>query len=338
MNILLTTIDACTYDILLFKEALGNSGKVFASNSIMTSSMLKADGYVLTPRYKDSSYVDFLITFCKKNEIKAIISSTEIDLVVLAKNKERFQEHGITVVISDEQTIRTCNDKWRCYQFLSSIGLKQPKTYIGLNLLKQDLASGAIFFPLICKPRWGEGSYGIFQIDAIDELDIIYNKVFNLLFDGLSEYEYENIQEKEYCVLIQEKLTGQEYGLDVLNDLKGNYITTIPKTKTVMREGETVVSRVDSNTPFIFTGKTIGQNLKHIGVIGVDCFLSESGDVSVIEINPRFAAHYPFAHLAGANFPKQIIEWLYGNPTLEKYISYKTGIKGYKDISQIFRY
>ena len=338
MNILLTTINTCTYDILLFKEALGDTGKVFASNSKMTSSMLKADGYVLSPRYTDSSYIDFLITYCKKNDIYAIISSVEIDLVILAKNKDRFLQNGITVVVSNESTIRLCNDKWKCHQFLLSICIKQPKTYIDINLLKQDLDLGIISFPLIFKPRWADGSYGIFQVDAFDELNIIYDKVFNLVFNYISEYEYENIQEKDYCVLMQEKLTGQEYGLDVLNDLQGNYITTIPKTKTEMREGETVVSRVESNTLFENTGKIISQNLKHVGNIGVDCFLADTGDIIVIEINPRFAAHYPFAHLAGANFPKQIIEWLSGNPTSEKNIKYNAGVTGYKDISQIFRF
>jgi len=336
MNILISTINRCTYSIYPFKDALGDTGKVFVSNSIMTSSLLKADGYVLSPLILDSTYIDFLISYCLNNNITAIFSSTEIDLLVLTKNKELFQKHGITVVLSDESTIQLCNDKWKCFQLLLSAGLKQPKTYIDVNLLKQDLLSGTVSFPLIFKPRWGEGSIGLFQVDSLEEVDIIYQKILHKIFTSILKHESE--QDKDFCIIMQEKLTGQEYGLDVFNDLQGNYVTTIPKTKTKMKEGETIISRVDSNVPFEHVGKVIAQNLKHIGNIGVDCFLTESGDVVVIEINPRFAAHYPFAHLAGANFPKQIVEWLSGNPTSEEYISYKTGTKGYKDISQVVRF
>jgi len=334
MNILITTIGINAPFFFLFRDALGNKGKIFVSNSKETSFFSLADGYVLSPRIYDETYIDFLITYCLKNDIKAVFSFSEMDIIVLAKNKERFKEKGIELIVSDQQVIEICNDKWRCHQFLSSIGLKQPKTYIDINLLKNDLSSGIITFPLIFKPRWGVGSIGLFQVDTFEEIDIIYQKSFREIFDSFLRFESE--QNKDFCVLMMEKLTGQEYGLDVLNDLQGNYITTIPKTKTEMQEGETVVSTVEPNGPFIHTGKTISQNLKHIGNIGVDCFLTDSGDVLVIEINPRFAAHYPFAHLAGANFPKQIFEWLSGNPTNNEYITCKIGVTGYKNISHIY--
>jgi len=336
MNILITTIDRSSDDICIFKEALGENGKVFVSNSKMTCSMLKADGYVLTPLIHDVSYIDFIISYCQKNDITAIISFSDVDVNVLAKNKERFIQNGITAVVSDESVIQLCNDKWKCHLFLSSIGLKQPKTYIDVNQLKQDLLSGIISFPLIFKPRWGSGSLGLFQVDSLVEIDIIYQYIIRKIFS--SKWKYESEQDRNFCVLMQEKLNGQEYGLDVFNDLQGNYVTTIPKTKTEMRTGYTSLSCVHSSAPFEYTGKTISQNLKHISNIGVDCFLTESGDVIVIEINSRFAAHYSFAHLAGARFPKQIIEWLSGNSTSEKYISYKTGIKGYKDQAQVVRF
>jgi len=335
MNILITTLGDGS--LKLFKEAVGKEGKIFASNSKMTKALLTADGYVLTPLINDDTYIDFLISYCQKNEITAIISFIELDMVVLAKNKDRFNQYGITVVLSDASKIELCNDKWKCHQFLLSIGLKQPKTYIDINLLKQDLQFGYISFPLIFKPRWGVGSFALYQVDEFEEIDVIYRKINSEIIKS-TFIKLESKQDLDSCVIMQEKLSGQEYGLDVLNDLQGNYVTTIPKTKTEMRDGQTVKSRVDSNKPFEHTAKKISQNLKHIGNIGVDCFLTKSGDVFVIEINPRFAAHYAFAHLAGARFQKQIIEWLSGKATTTEYISYKTGIMGYRDIPQVVRY
>ena len=73
MNILLTSVGRRTYLIDYFKEAMLNIGKVFASNSEYTYSLTHADEYVLTPIIYDEKYIDFLIQFCKTNNITAII-------------------------------------------------------------------------------------------------------------------------------------------------------------------------------------------------------------------------------------------------------------------------
>lgn len=40
-------------------------------------------------------------------------------------------------------------------------------------------------------------------------------------------------------LLIQEYVSGTEYGVDVINDLNGKYVTTFVKMKLSMRGGET---------------------------------------------------------------------------------------------------
>ena len=92
MNILLTSVGRRTYLIEYFKEAMKCVGKVFASNSEYTYTLAHADEYVITPIIYDKKYIDFLIQFCKQNNITAIISLFDIDLYVLSKNKK---ENGI---------------------------------------------------------------------------------------------------------------------------------------------------------------------------------------------------------------------------------------------------
>ena len=334
MNILVTTL--ADGSIRLFKEAVGKDGKLFASNSKMTSALLKADEYVLTPLIYDKSYIDFLISYCKKNDIKAIISFTEFDIVVLVKNKELFKQNGIALLLSDESVIKICTDKWKCYNFLLSIGLKQPKTYIDKNLLKEDLQLGAISFPLIFKPRWGLGSIGLFQVDAFEEIDVIYGKIYNKFINSISKHQDE--QNTGFCVLMQETIKGEEHGMDILNDLEGNYVTCVPKRKMNKGFGEKIVlSQIINDQKFEDVAKTISFNLKHISNIDVDCFLDETGEIVVIEINCRFGGQYPFSHFAGTRFQKQIIEWLEGKETSNEYISFKTGVIGYRDNPQVVR-
>ena len=335
MNILITTVDRDFDTVSFFKDAVGNSGKVFACNSIMVSALLKADEYVITPLIVDEAYIDFLLNYCKTNNITAIITRHDLDLVKLSKNKERFKNEGITVIVSDEQTINTCNDKWNAHKLLESAGLKQPRTYIDMELLKHDLQSNIVSFPLIMKPRWGCGSYSLFQIDDFDEIDILYRKTHRNIFKTFMRYD--SINAKEQCIIVQEKIDGVEYGLDVLNDLNGNYVTTIAKKKLAIRVNTQSAEIVDKKT-FEFVAKTISNNLKHVGNMDVDCFLTESGDIFVIDLNCRFGGQYLFSHAAGANFPKQIIDWLMGLPTSQTNIDVKTGVRGDRDDSYVIQF
>ena len=102
MNILFTSVGRRTYLVEYFKNALKNDGKVYVANSDANSpAFLVADESVVSPLIYDKNYIPFLLEFCKKNNINAIISLFDIDLPILSKNKDLFKQNGITVVVSD---------------------------------------------------------------------------------------------------------------------------------------------------------------------------------------------------------------------------------------------
>jgi carbamoyl-phosphate synthase large subunit len=81
------------------------------------------------------------------------------------------------------------------------------------------------------------GSIGVFEANTEIEMDVLYTKVEEQI---MSTYlKYESAGNKGKMVLIQEKLSGTEHGLDIINDLNGNYQNTIVKRKLAMRAGET---------------------------------------------------------------------------------------------------
>ena len=80
MNILLVSAGRRTYLVNYFKHALNGQGTVHASNSIMTYTLTQADEHVITPAIYSNEYVPFLIDYCKKYNIMAIISLFDIDL------------------------------------------------------------------------------------------------------------------------------------------------------------------------------------------------------------------------------------------------------------------
>jgi carbamoyl-phosphate synthase large subunit len=320
--------------IRYFKEALNNCGMVYASNSILTYSMLQADGYIITPAIYDETYIDFLINYAKGKKINAIISLFDIDLLILTCNKHRFEDIGIKLVVSNEEAISICNDKWKTYTFLTAnLNLKSPTTYISMEEAKNNLDKKVIYYPLILKPRWGMGSIGIYIAENNYELKILYRKVLN---DIEKTYlKYESQVDLDHAVIIQEKIDGTEYGLDILNDLNGEYVTTIAKQKLAMRAGETDVAQIVDNYRFIDESRMISKSLRHVGNLDVDCFLTDENEIFILEMNCRFGGQYPFSHIAGVDFPKQIIKWLMLEETDLQLTTPTLGIVGCKDLHPV---
>lgn len=330
MNILLTSAGRRTYLVEYFKQALNGSGLVHASNSILTYTLMQADKYVITPNIYDGGYIGILLDYCKKNNIGAIISLFDIDLPVLAQNRQVFTENGIQLVVSDYRVTEICNDKWLTYQFLVNIGIKQTPSFINLAESKQSIADGVVAYPLFIKPRWGMGSIGVYKVCNEEELDVLYKKLHTEIFNTYLKYESEI--DKDSCIIIQQAIKGQEYGIEIVNDLNANYVTTMAKKKVAMRSGETDIAEIVDSNPFEAIGKNIAENLKHIANLDVDCFITENGDIYVLEMNCRFGGQYPFSHLAGANTPQQIVNWLEGKPTDLSLLSPIVGVRACKEL------
>lgn len=330
MNILLTSAGRRTYMINYFKTVLNGNGKVFASNSILTYTLQEADSYIITPEIYDDSYIDFLLSYCKNNCINAIIPLFDIDLPILAKNKYLFQKEGIKLIVSDYCVTEICNDKWKTYEFLKKIGLKQAPTFNNLLDAKQALQEGQLSFPIFIKPRWGMGSIGIYKVNNIEELNVLYRKLHREIFN--TYLKYESKIDSGSCIIIQQAIEGQEYGLEIFNDLDGNYLSTFAKKKISMRAGETDIAETVDPTPFEKITQLIANNLRHIANLDIDCFVADDGTQYVLEMNCRFGGQYPFTHNAGVNEPQQIIDWLEGKPTNINLLKQKNGIKSCKEI------
>ncbi len=330
LNILLTSAGRRTYLVHYFKDALKGKGMVHASNSIMTYTLTQADKYVITPGIYDDGYIDFLLDYCRQENISAIIPLFDIDLPVLASNQQRFDAEGVRLIVSPSRVTSICNDKWETYLFLKSLGCVQPHSFLSLDEAERALAEGTITFPLFLKPRWGMGSIGVYQAENADELRVFYQKVQRDIFKTYLRFEAREAEDS--CVLIQEKIAGSEYGLDVLNDLSGNYVTTIAKKKIAMRAGETDVACIVDNAPFEAIGRLLSTRLSHTANLDVDCFLTDSGDIFILELNCRFGGQYPFSHCAGADFPRQIIAWLEGKGNNSEYFTPRIGTQSVKEL------
>lgn len=333
MNILLTSVGRRSYLVNYFKEAIGKLGEVHVGNNTdITPAFQCADKAVVTPLIYDSEYIPFLKKYCHDNNIDAIISLFDIDLPILADNKKEFEKVGIKVIVSDERVIDICNDKWKTYKFLTKHGIDTPKTFLSCEDALKAIENDQVKYPLIVKPRWGMGSISIYEVDNEEELKVIYKSCKKKIEDSYLKYESnQNINE---AILIQEKITASEYGLDIINDLNGEYQNTIIRKKYAMRSGETDCAEIIENEEICKVGQLISEKLKHIANLDVDIFVKDD-KIYILEMNARFGGGYPFSHIAGANLPQAIVNWIKNEQVDKENLRANIGVIAHKDINII---
>jgi carbamoyl-phosphate synthase large subunit len=138
----------------------------------------------------------------------------------------------------------------------------------------------------------------------------------------------------ESGLIVQERIFGEEYGLDVVHDLKGRFAACFVKRKLGMRAGETDAAETVDSPELVAFGRLIGERLGHIGVLDVDVMVDSSGPC-LLEMNPRFGGHYPFSHEAGANIPAALIAWADGLVPDPSWLKVRSGVRCCKDISML---
>ncbi len=322
MNILFTCAGRRNYLIDYFKEALCGTGLVIAADaSEHAPALFEADKSYIVPNIDESNYIDVIIDIAVENKINAIISLNDLELPLLANNLDKIEKNGVRVLVSHSQVIDLCFDKWKTHQTLQDWGLRSPKTYLSPDTAQKAIREGSLSFPLILKPRFGTASIGITTVDNENELSGAYEYITN----ALSKSMLRSFKNEEGNILIQEKITGTEYGLDVINDLEGNYVVTFIKEKLAMRAGETDRAVTRRNTVLESAGRKIGESLRHIGNLDCDAYIVQ-GEAYILEMNPRFGGGYPFTHAAGVNLPAVILAWLNGDPVDRKWLDIKPNI------------
>lgn len=309
MNILFTCAGRRTYLLKYFKENLAESDKVVATDMQLSAPALQvADVKLQVPAVYDPEYVNITLNICKEQKIDALLSLNDLELPILSENKYRFEELGVKVIVSSPEVIDIAFDKYKTAQWVESLGLVAPKTYVRLEDAKKALAAGEIEFPLFMKPRWGSGSIGLESIADMEELDIYYN----LLMKKIKKTILATASVGDEYIMIQEKLTGSEFGLDIMNDLNGKNVAVSVKQKLAMRAGETDKAVTVDLPEVREMGRKIGEALGHIGNLDVDIMQRADGAYCVLELNPRFGGGFPFSYEAGVNMPKAIIQWVKG--------------------------
>jgi carbamoyl-phosphate synthase large subunit len=310
MNVLLTCAGRRSSEIGAFREAAAGHGRILACDADPNAPALQmADDAFVVPPVDAADYIDRLVDLCARHEVGLLIPAFEPELPLLAARRSDFTAVGTDVLVSTPEVVATCYDKVATAAFLADIGVRSPRSYLSLESATTALRAGEIAFPVMVKPRFGVSSIGLQMAEDDEGLAFAVRECRKRI--ATSFLAATGATDPDTSVLVQEALVGQEYGLDIVNDLDCRYACTFVKRKLRMRAGQTDRATTVDDPRLQAIGELIGRRLGHRGIMDCDAFV-DGDDICVIDLNPRFGGGYPFSHLAGADLPAALIAWAQG--------------------------
>ena len=260
--------------------------------STLAPSIYEADKYYIVPRMTAPGYLDVILAICENEKIDGVLSLIDPELSLLAKNKDKFEAVGTTVIGSSYELCEMSLDKFEMFKWLTNHGYKCAKSYMNKEEFFEDVEVGKVKYPVFVKPARGSASIAISKVYDKETVELLFAHDENLM--------------------IQEFLDGQEIGADVYIDMiSGEIISIFTKKKIVMRAGETDKAVSFKDKKLMELIKKFVSEAGYRGQIDIDVF-DVNGEYYISEVNPRFGGGYPHAYESGADHMKLIVNNLEG--------------------------
>ncbi|MDN5686080.1 MAG: ATP-grasp domain-containing protein [Brachybacterium sp.] len=292
-----------------------------------SSSATYGDAAWSMPTYDDPAYAASLLSLVDELQPLLLVSVNDYELMHLHVHTdlaEQLRARDVLVPGVDRRWQRGSADKLLMMQLLQEIGVQTPMTVTGRDT--SGIASmAAQTGELVVKHRFGSGSSGLAVVSASGIDEAIAAAV-------RSAPRTSRVAVSEDDVIVQPRVRGQEYGVDIVGDLHepGELSAVLARRKLRMRAGETDKAITAAAEPFRHVAELLARSSRLSGLIDVDMFLDDVGTVSVIDVNPRFGGGYPFVHLAGADVPRDQLASALGLPRENSWLAYREGVTAAK--------
>lgn len=288
MNVLVSSAGRRVALIQCFRTALaglGTTGKIIAADASSDAPALHfADESCLVPRCLDERFIPSLYKICKEYEIDAIVPTIDTELPVLAAHRAELEKSGAVLWLSSRETVEITSDKRLSNRWLRSHGFPTVAQYHPHDALSELRESDG---PFIVKPPLGSASVGVRRINTLFELESFSNRE----------------------VVVESIAPGVEYTIHVWAGSDGKALCAVPCRRLEVRAGEVSKGRTEKHKGLMRLAQDIVEALPGCkGALNVQIFLDKSGEMNVIEINPRFGGGYPLVDRAGATFARWIVD------------------------------
>lgn len=275
-----------------FRDAMARlsiSGKIVATDITDTTPAFHvADDHVLVPQAGDKRYVSALLAAVRKHKVGLLVPLTDLDLVSLSREREKFARAGCTVMIGSPDAVIACADKARTSRLIREAGLATIRTST-LRAFRHEP-----FYPCFVKPIRGSAGIGAAVIKTPRALEA-------------------HVASFGSQLLVQEYVPGQEFTIDVFRTRAGEVRCVVPRQRLVVRSGEVEKGMTVRNPVLIDAAVRLSAHLGDMwGVFCCQCRLGGGDQPRFFEINPRFGGGVTLAIAAGADLPLYLLQEVTG--------------------------
>jgi len=246
------------------------------------------DKFYSIPSPDKENFIEEVVSICKKEDIDIILPLVTKELFVFSKFKKEFKKEGISVLVSDYDSIILANDKFELIKKCEKIGIPVPK-YFKVNN-KEDMIKYAkeLGYPknkIIVKPPVSNGMRGFRIIEKNKDIkERFYTEKPTGIYTTLDEL-IEILGNNFPDLLLMEYLLGKEYTVDVFRWKE--HCIVIPRTRDLIRSGITFNGTIEKNDKIIELSKKLSDELNLEYAFGFQFKLDETGNPKILECNPR---------------------------------------------------
>lgn len=248
------------------------------------------DHYYRVPyEFYDAKYTEFLVSFCRKNNVKLILVAVDEELELLIKNNA-FKDMLVTPT---HKVFSLFHDKYVATKAISKLGIKTPA------IITDPFGKKKV----IIRDRVGAGSRGIYVIDLEKE-----------------SYIENRFQADKF---MQEYVDGEEYTVDILTNKSGMPIVIVPRRRIEIHQGISFKCKLTKDEEIIDICKRIYKEYNIPGITNIQ-FIKNNTGVYFVELNPRIGGTTIASVIGGFNLAELFIKhYLFNEDTkdLEYYNS-----------------
>lgn len=279
-------------------EGLVNKIVTIDSNPLNAGRFM-SDSFYVAPNADTEEYLDFLREMTLRENVNVIIPIVDSGLLNISKNIDMLEPFS-HIIISPYDTISMCDDKAKTYKMFKEAGLKTPEIYESISAIDN--------YPVFVKPlSGGRASLGCMRVNNEAELKVA-------------------MRHTDKPLLIMDYVEGQEYTIDVICTMEGDYIAALPRKRLETKSGVSYKSEIVHNEDILLEVKKLVSKFDFFGPLNIQCIEDDDGEYNFIEVNPRFSGTLSATIGAGLNTVEILLAGLYNKSLIEnKHFDYKDG-------------
>ena len=241
------------------------------------------------PSQDAEAYIQRLFYIKESFGLDAVMPTLDAELPLYIEYADRLKQAGIAHFLPTKEQFRL-RSKEKLQKVAQEIGVKAPLTFSVVDYKGLQEALNAVGYPAMVKGLFYKAYKVYSYAEAVEKFNAI-------------------VAEWGYPVLVQQVVNGEEINLVGVGDGEGGHFGFLNIKKLwITQLGKVWTAVTIKNNKMLEAAENFVSTFKWRGAFELECIYTPSGDIYLIEINPRFPAWVYFATGAGVNLPARLLQ------------------------------